>query len=157
MNFGGIDGVAEIVAFAVGNVSDEVFTLAELMDDELDNVDILHFVMAADVIDLPYSAVLEDKVDGFAMIFNIKPVAYIETLPVDRERFVVETVDDHERNELFGEMIGAIVVAATGNSRREAVSTMVGLDEKVSPGFGGGIGRRGVDGGGLGEEKIRTV
>ena len=51
-----VDGVAHIVALAVGNVGDEVLWLTQLLADELHDVDVAHLVVPADVVDLAHAA-----------------------------------------------------------------------------------------------------
>lgn len=69
-----VDGVAAIVALAVGDVLDEVFGLAELLEDGLDDVDVGALIVAADIVDLADAALLQDEVDGAAVILDIEPV-----------------------------------------------------------------------------------
>ena len=64
---------------------------------KFDDVDIPHFIVAADVINFADTALLEDEVDGPAMVFDIEPVADIEAVPIlDRQRLVMQGIDDHE-------------------------------------------------------------
>lgn len=70
-----VDGVAAVVALAVGDVLDEVFGLAELLEDGLDDVDVGALIVAADVVDLADASLLQDEVDGVAVILDIEPVA----------------------------------------------------------------------------------
>ena len=72
-----VDGVTHVVALAVSNVSDQAFRLAQLLTDELDDIDILHLVVAADVVNLTDTALVDDQVDGLAVILYIQPVADI--------------------------------------------------------------------------------
>jgi hypothetical protein len=58
-------------------------------DDIFDNIYIAHFVMATDVINLALTAFMNDKINGFAMIFNIEPVTHIKPLTVNRERLII--------------------------------------------------------------------
>ena len=77
MDLGRVDGVTHVVALAVSNVSDQAFRLAQLLTDELDDIDILHLVVAADVVNLTDTALVDDQVDGLAVILYIQPVADI--------------------------------------------------------------------------------
>ena len=77
MDLSRVDGVTHVVALAVSNVSDQAFRLAQLLTDELDDIDILHLVVAADVVNLTDTALVDDQVDGLAVILYIQPVADI--------------------------------------------------------------------------------
>ena len=77
---------------AVGDVGNEVegvaFGVAEDLiygfNHYLDEVDVLPFVEATDVVGLGYLAFVEDDVDGAGMVFYIEPVAYVLALAIYR-------------------------------------------------------------------------
>ena len=100
---------------------------------------------------------MNDKVDGTAVILNIEPVADIFTLSVNREWFVVQSVGDHQRDQLFREVIRAVVVGAAADGGWQAVGSVVCLYQKVSACLGGAVRAACVDRGLLGEEKVRAV
>ena len=77
MDLGRVDGVTHVVTLAVSNVSDQAFRLAQLLTDELDDIDVLHLVVAADVVNLTDTALVDDQVDGLAVVLYIQPVADI--------------------------------------------------------------------------------
>ena len=64
----GVDGVTQVVALAVGYVGNQVEGVAfgvsqeavHCLDDDLDQVDVLPFVEAADVVGVGYLAFMED-------------------------------------------------------------------------------------------------
>lgn len=85
------------MAFSVGHISNEAFRFAEGAADQLHNIDIPHFVVAADVVDLPCPAVMDDEVDGAAVILHIEPVAAIQPFTVNRQRFIVQAMGDHHQ------------------------------------------------------------
>ena len=102
----------------VCHVGDEVHILAFLsaqqaiygVDKHLDDVDILPLVEATDIISACYLTFVENKVDGTGMIDDIEPVAHVLALAIDGQRLAVTDVIDKERNQLFRELIGAVVV-----------------------------------------------
>ena len=77
MDLGRVDGVTHVVALAVGNMGDQAFRLAQLLTDELDDIDVLHLVVAADVVNLTDTSFVDDQVDGLAVVLYIQPVADI--------------------------------------------------------------------------------
>ena len=89
MDFRRVDSVAPVMTFAVGNMMDEAFRLAQCFANQLDDVDVLHFIVAADIIDLADAALLEDEVDGPAMVFDIEPIANVEAIAVNGQRLVM--------------------------------------------------------------------
>ena len=91
------------------------------------------------------------------MIFNIEPVTNIQTIPVNRKRPVMERIDNHQRNELFREMIRSIVIRAARNCDRKSVCPVVGHDKEISPSLGTAVRTRCMDGRFFCKEKIRTI
>ena len=157
MDFRRVDSVAPVMAFAVGNMMDEAFRLAQCFANQFDDVDVLHFIVAADIIDFADAALLEDEVDGPAMVFDIEPVANIEAVPIDRQRLVMQGVDDHEGNQLFREMIWPIVIRATADGHRQTISPMISQDQKVCRSLGGTVRAGRVNRRRFRKEQIRPV
>ena len=163
LDLGGVDAVAAVVAQTVGDVLDEVFAdavvleaVVELLDDGLDNEDVGALVVAADVVDLADLAAVADHVDGLAVILNVQPVANLHSVAVDGQLLVVLDVVDHQRDELLGELVGAVVVGAAGDVDGHPVGVMEGHDEHIGAGLGGGVGAVGAQRGGLHEEALGT-
>ena len=50
MDFRRVDSVAPVMTFAVGNMMDEAFRLAQCFANQFNDVDIPHFIVAADII-----------------------------------------------------------------------------------------------------------
>ena len=152
-----VDGIAAVVALAVGDVLDEVFGLAELLEDGLDYVDVGALIMAADVVDLADAALLQDQVDGMAVVLDVEPVADVLAVAVDRQLLVGQRVDNHQRDELLWEMVRAVVIRAARDRRRNLVGAVVGHDEQVSAGLRSRIRARRLEVRLLREEEIRAV
>lgn len=156
---GAVDGVAAVVAGAVFDVGDEaaqaggveVRFFRDEFDEAIEEADVFPFVFAADVVGAAGGAVPHDGPDRFVVVFDIEPVADVAAVAVDREGLAFEHVKDHEGDELFRELVGAVVVRAVGESERQAIGVVVGLGEVVARGLAGGIGRAGVVGGFFGE------
>ena len=128
LELGGVNRVAGIVAQTVGDVGDEVhvlaFRAAEQPIDDLDDVDVLPFVEATNIVRLGNFAVVENHVDGAGVVFHEEPVANVLALAVNRKRLLVADVVDEQRNQLFGELVRTVVVAAIRHDGRHAVSVM---------------------------------
>ena len=152
-----VDSVAAVVALAVGDVLDEVFGFAELLEDGLDDVDVGALIVAADVVDLADASLLQDEVDGAAVILDVEPVADVLAIAVDRQFLVGQCVDDHQRDELLREMVRTVVVRAARDCRRDLVGAVVSHDEQVSTGLRRRIRARRLEVRLLREEQIRAV
>ena len=86
----------------------------------------------------------------------MQPVPHVLALAVDRQALAAQRADDDERDQLLGEMIGAVVVGAVGGEGRQSVSVMPGADEMIGSGLAGGVGRVGCVGRRLGEAPGRA-
>ena len=154
VDLGAINGVAAVVAGAIGDVGDLGLVrlavgarglLPEQGADRLHDLDVRFFVHPADVVGLAGAALVQHEPDGAGVVLDIEPVADLHAVTVDRQRFALEGVEDHQRDQLFGEVVGTVVVRAVGRQRGEAVGVLVGADEVVAGGLGGGVGGVGFE------------
>src|SRR5690606_40216999 len=111
----GVDGVAAVVAGAVGDEGDELAParsrgahLVEQVADGLDDLEVRALVAAADVVGLAGLALFGDESEGLAMVADVEPVADVLAVAVDGERLPLDGVEDHQRDELFGELVRAV-------------------------------------------------
>ena len=140
MDLRGVDGIAQVVPLPVGDVGDEALGLAELAADQAHDVDVAHLVVAADVVHLADAAVVDHKVDGPAVIADIQPVAHVQPPAVHRQRPVCEGIYDHERDELFRELIRPVVIRAARDRDRQAVRAPVRPRQQIGRGLGAAVG-----------------
>jgi hypothetical protein len=80
------------------------------------------------------------------VIDDIEPVADVLAVAVNRKLPAVESVGDNQGNELFGKMVGSIVVGAIGDQGGQGIGVMVSADQVIRGGLAGRIGRAGVEG-----------
>ena len=71
--------------------------------------------MSADVIGFAHFAVHDHAANSFAMICYLQPIAYIQSLPIDGQRLMRQAIENHQRNQLFGKLIGSIIIRAIGS------------------------------------------
>ena len=89
VDLGRVDGVAHVVPLAVGDKGDEGLRLSERVADELDNIEVLHLVVAAYVVDLTLSALADDEIDRAAVILDIQPVTHVQALAIYRQWLII--------------------------------------------------------------------
>ena len=77
VDLGRIDSVTHIMALAVCYIGDKAFGLAKLLADQLYNINVSHFIVAAYIVNLADSSIVDDQVDSAAVILYIQPVADI--------------------------------------------------------------------------------
>ena len=137
------------MAQAVRHVGDEVHVFAfrtakqpvNSFNHDLDDIDILPFVEAADIVRLGNLPVMENHVDGAGVVFHEEPVTHVLALAVNRQRLLVTDVVDEERDELFGELVRTVVVRAVRHDGRHAVGIVERTHKVVGAGLGRGIRR----------------
>ena len=66
------------------------------------------------------------------MIRYVQPVADIGAVPVNRQRLAFQRMDDHQRNEFFRVLIGAVIVGAVRDQRRHAIGRDKGADQVIA-------------------------
>jgi hypothetical protein len=71
------------------------------------------------------------------MVLDVEPVTDLLTVAIDRQRLARQGVVDDQRDELFREVVRAVVVGAVGGQYRQAVGVVVGADEMVAGSFAG--------------------
>ena len=119
------------MAFAVGHVGDQAFRFAKLLADDLYDIDVLHLVVSADVVDFADTTLVDDQVNGTAVIFDVQPVTYIFTLTIYRKRFVIQRICDHQRDQLLREMIRTVVVGAAADGDRKTVGAVISENKQI--------------------------
>jgi hypothetical protein len=122
--------------------------------NRLDHVEIGLLVAPADAVGRADRAVENGGHQRARVILDIKPVAHVRALAVDRQLQPFERVDDHQRDELFGEMIWAVIVRAVGHDHRQPVGVVPGAHQMVRRGLRGRIGRARIVGRGLAEQSV---
>ena len=101
-----------IMTLSIRHISDQGLVLPQLFDDQLHNVDVAHLIVTANIIDFTDATTMHYQIDGLAVILHIQPVTDIKALAIDGKRLVIETVRNHQRNQLLRKMIRPVIVAA---------------------------------------------
>ena len=91
------------------------------------------------------------------MVFDVEPVADIQAVAVEGDFFAFHQIGDEQRDELFGEMIRAVVVAAARDQDGQSEGVEVGPHQAVGGGFAGAVGAVGGERGFFGEFEIGPV
>lgn len=138
-HLGRIDRIAAIVTGTIRYIGDLIAVGADLghhfiqqIADGMNDVQILFLVMAADIVCLADHTSGNHGIKRAGVIFHIEPVTDLVTLAVHRQRFAIQRVEDHQRDQLLGEVVRAVVVGAVGDDGRQAVSTAPGAHQMVT-------------------------
>ncbi len=153
-----VDGITGVVTGPIAHEGHQITVRpvarcepVENVADRADQLQVRPLVLAPDVVAAPEHTLFQYEEERVGVILDIEPVANIGSVAVDRDRLARERVQDDDRNELFREMVGAVIVGAIGQDHREAVGLMPRPHEMVGRGLRGRVWRAGIIGRRLGE------
>ena len=142
LELGGVDGVAAVVAGAVGDPVEVLGVAAHGLQDHAEHGDVVLLAICSDEVGLPHAALREDVPDGRGVVLGVDPVADVLALPVELGAHAVDDVRDLPGDELLHVLVGAVVVGAVGDRGAQAVGAGPGAHEHVGAGLGRAV-RRG--------------
>jgi hypothetical protein len=121
--------------------------LVQIVADEVDHLNVLFFALAPDIVAFSQMSLVKNRHKGLAMVIHVDPVADVSSIAVYREIPAFCGIEDNERNQLFGELKGAVVIGAVGDNRRQPIGPMKGFDHVVRGSLACRVGAGGVIGG----------
>ena len=138
LELGGVDGVAAVVAGAIGDPVEVLGVLSHRLEDHAQDGDVVLLAICADEVGLPHPALGEDVPDGRGVVLGVDPVADVLAAAVELGAHAVDDVGDLPGDELLHVLVGAVVVGAVGDRGAQAVGAGPGADQHV----GGRLGAR---------------
>ena len=142
LELGRVDGVAAVVAGAVGDPVEVLGVAAHGRKYHAQDRDVVLLAVGPDEVGLPHAALGEDVPDGAGVVLGVDPVADVLALPVELGADAVDDVRDLPGDELLHVLVGAVVVGAVGDRGAEAVGAGPCAHEHVGAGLGRAV-RRG--------------
>ena len=136
LELGRVDGVAAVVAGAVGDPVEVLGVAAHGLQDHAQDRDVVLLAVGADEVGLPRAALGEDVPHRGAVVLGVDPVADVLALPVELGADAVDDVRDLPGDELLHVLVGAVVVGAVGDRGVQAVGAGPGADQHVGAGLG---------------------
>ena len=136
LELGRVDGVAAVVAGAVGDPVEVLGVAAHGLEDHAQHGDVVPLAVGSDEVGLPHAALGEDVPDGRGVVLGVDPVADVLALPVELGADAVDDVRDLARDELLHVLVGAVVVGAVGDRGAQAVGSRPGAHEHVGARLG---------------------
>ncbi|SYJ11597.1 Uncharacterised protein [Klebsiella pneumoniae] len=138
------------MARTIFHKGDEIGKLADvarlLLYDFIENgadstyyINILTFVMAANVVSFTALALGGDFIKCTRVIFHIEPVTNLFAVAIHRQRFTRQRIENGQRDQFFREVIRAIVIGAVGHHDRQTVGTVPGTNQVIATGLGGRV------------------
>ena len=136
LELGGVDGVAAVVAGAVGDPVEVLGVASHGREYHAQDRDVVPLAVGADEVGLPRAALGEDIPDGAGVVLGVNPVADVLALPVELGADAVDDVRDLPGDELLHVLVGAVVVGAVGDRGAQAVGAGPGAHEHVGARLG---------------------
>ena len=97
----------------------------------MQDLKIVPFVMAANVVGFAAASLVKNEVDGFAVVEHVEPVADVGAVAIHGNGLFREAFADDNGNELFAMLLGSVVVRAVGGGNVHAVGVVVGTHDEV--------------------------
>ena len=135
LELGGVDGVAAVMAGAVGDPVEVLGVAPQRLEDHAQDRDVVPLAVGADEVGLPHAALGEDVPDGAGVVFGVDPVADVLSAAVELGADAVDDVGDLPGDELLHVLVGAVVVGAVGDRGAQAVGAGPGTHEHVGAGL----------------------
>ena len=142
LELGRVDGVAAVVAGAVGDPVEVLGVAAHRLEDHAQDGDVVLLPIGPDEVGLPRAALGEDVPDGAGVVLGVYPVADVLAAAVELGADAVDDVGDLPGDELLHVLVGAVVVGAVGDRGAEAVGAGPCADQHVGARLGRAV-RRG--------------
>ena len=144
LELGRVDGIAAVVAGAVGDPVEVLGIAAHGREDHAQHGDVVPLAVGADEVGLPHLSLGQDVPHGRGVVLGVDPVADVLAAAVELGAHAVDDVGDLARDELLHVLVGAVVVGAVGDRGAQAVGAGPGADEHVGAGLGRAVGARGL-------------
>src|SRR5262249_43241464 len=124
-----VESISPIVPWPVGHKFNLVFGLMQNAQQMPDHLQVCGRVPRPNVVDLPWSTGAQHPVQGSTVILDKDPIAFVQAITVNGEGLLFQSVGNHQRNKLLGELVGPVVVRTAGNNARETVGLPVTPDQ----------------------------
>ena len=139
LELGGVDGVAAVVAGAVGDPVEVLGVAPHGLEDHAQDRDVVPLAVGADEVGLPRAAAGQDVPDGRGVVLGVDPVADVLAAAVELGADAVDDVGDLPGDELLHVLVGAVVVGAVGDRGAQAVGAGPRAHEHVGGRLGGAV------------------
>ena len=106
VNLSWVNSITAVMSLTVSNMLNETLRLIKLLQNGLYNLNVLSLIVTANIVNLAYIAISDNKINSRTMVLYIKPVTNINTLTIYRQFLIMQSIDNHERNQPSGEEAG---------------------------------------------------
>jgi len=105
----------------------------------VDDVNILTFTVTANGIHGTRITVVVGSNNSLTVVIHVDPITDLTTITIDRKWPPLESVQDHQRNELLGELAWTVVITASRYHDVLSMSSMSSEHEEVCCSLAGTI------------------
>src|SRR5207253_8350553 len=109
--------VWEAVTGAIRGVADQRFWLARNPGQPAHHLDVRPLGLPPDIVDLAQPPPGQYLPDGARVILDVQPVSHVQPGSVHRQLLTGQGAGDHQRDELLGKLVRAVVVGAARDDR----------------------------------------
>ncbi len=105
------------------------------------HVNIAALVPTADIVFFSNAAALNDDIECARVVLDVEPVADVRPGSINRQRFLVDGVENDQRDQLFGKVIRPVIVRTVRNESRKIVGARPGRNQVIGCSLRRRIGR----------------
>src|SRR5581483_2535670 len=86
--FGEVERIAAVMPGTVLDTADKFWRLVERVQNNFYNLEVVPFVVAANVVGFAHFALMQYYIYGFAVVGDVEPIADLHSIAVEGERFI---------------------------------------------------------------------
>ena len=143
-----IDGVPQIIELPIWNESNEIvhpILIPKDLDQRFRHIQIADLIVPPNIVNHARRSLVKNHFERTGHVFHVQEVARVAPIPMQRHGTTAQDLVGELRNQLLGELMRSVDVVATGDDARKLEGPMVGFDQELGSGFGGGIGVGGFE------------
>jgi hypothetical protein len=106
----------------VSNMVDAIRRSSCVLNNGRDHINIATLSITAEKVYLTGNTLFQCQQYASAVIVDMDPVTDLQPISIHWEGATIQSVDNHQRNELFGKLIWTVVVRASGDDGMQTMS-----------------------------------
>src|SRR2546425_3504227 len=134
-----VQGIAAVMARAVGDMPDQRQRLSKQLEDRLGHLLVGSLVAGAKVVYLSRLALLEHERNALAVVLHIEPISLLKPIAIERQGLILQSVRHEERDELLRVLVGTKGVAAAGDHDGQLKGGEIAQDKQIAGRLAGGV------------------
>ena len=103
----------------------------QLIAKQVDNIQVIPFIVATNVIGLAHHALEQDFLNPPAVVLHIEPVAYVAAITIYRQRQAPENIGQAQGDQFFREVVGPVIIGAVTGGDLQAIGMVIGPHQMI--------------------------